>query len=171
MTDSLSVSFKYTREDILNVVIESLGFDIKRCWSILILMLLAIIASIYCILIKLYIFAGLLIFIALLFVPVYIVIAYLNLASALKILTDCVYTIEDNQLIAGSNLGFQYFNLKDIDKVVLTKPIIFIYVSKKNAYFIPIRAFNSSEKANKFITELQYGIEVAKKEEREIQNL
>ena len=53
----------------------------------------------------------------------------------------------------------------------MTKPILFIYVTKKNAYFIPIRAFNSNEKANKFITELNYGIEIAKKEANEIDKL
>ena len=115
--------------------------------------------------------AILFIVVAILFVPVYIFIAYLNLSSALRVLPDCVYTIEKNQLIAGSNLGFQYFDFKNIDRVVMTKPILFIYVTKKNAYFIPIRAFNSDEKANKFITALNYGIEVAKREIEEVDNL
>ncbi|MBR1907505.1 hypothetical protein IJ818_01035 [bacterium] len=171
MADSLSVSFQYTKEDILNVAIESLGFDIAKCWLILITAVIFFCLGVYFLWIKLYIAAIILIFAAILFVPIYIFIAYLNLSTALKVLTDCVYTIEKKQLIAGSNLGFQYFDLKDIDRVVLTKPVIFIYVTKKNAYFIPIRAFNSEEKANKFITELQYGIETAKKEAAEIENL
>ena len=171
MTDSLSVSFKYTKEDILNVVIESLGFDVKKCWGMLGIITCLIIFGIYFLWTKLFILATLFIVSAFMFVPVYLIIAYLNLASALKVLTDCVYTLEDNQLIAGSNLSFNYFNFKDIDRIVLTKPIIFIYVTKKNAYFIPVRAFSSEEKANKFITKLQYEIEVAKKEESEIEDL
>jgi len=171
MSDSLSVSFKYTREDILNVVIESLGFDIKKCWLMLLLIILLLLAGAYFLFTKLFIVSILFIVSAVLVVPVYIFIAYVNLASALKILTDCVYTLEDNQLIAGSNLGFNYFKFRDIDRIVMTKPILFIYVTKKNAYFIPIRAFSSEEKANKFITELQYGIEVAKKEDEEIRDL
>ena len=171
MADSLSVSFRYTKEDILNVVIESLGFDIKRCWLMLFGILLLLCVAGYFVLIKVYMVTILFVLFALAFVPVYIFIAYMNLSSALRVLTDCVYTIEKNQLIAGSNLGFQYFDFKDIDRVVMTKPILFIYVTKKNAYFIPIRAFNSNEKANKFITELNYGIEIAKKEANEIDKL
>ena len=171
MTDSLSVSFQYTREDILNVVVESLGFDVAKCWFMLLVIAFFVFTSLYFLFVKSFILSILFICAAIIIVPIYIVIAYLNLASALKVLTDCVYTIEQNQLIAGSNLGFQYFNFEDIDRIVMTKPILFIYVTKKNAYFIPIRAFNSEEKANKFITELQYGIEVAKKEETEIQEL
>lgn len=171
MSDSLSVSFKYTREDILNVVIESLGFDIKKCWLLLFSVLLLILTGVYFLFIKLFIVGILFILTAFCIVPAYIFIAYVNLASALKILTDCVYTLENNQLIAGSNLGFNYFKFRDIDRIVMTKPILFIYVTKKNAYFIPIRAFSSEEKANKFITELQYGIEVAKKEDEEIRDL
>lgn len=171
MTDSLSVSFKYTREDILNIVVESLGFDIKKSWSMLISIVFLLIFGIYFLFTKLYILAIVFVIIAIMLVPVYLIIAYLNLASALKVLTDCVYTLEDNQLIAGSNLGFHYFNFKDIDRIVLTKPVVFIYVSKKNAYFIPVRAFSSEEKANQFITKLQYEIEIAKKEETEIENL
>ena len=62
--------------------------------------------------VKTFILSILFICAAIIIVPIYIVIAYLNLASALKVLTDCVYTIEQNQLIAGSNLGFQYFNFE-----------------------------------------------------------
>lgn len=171
MADSLSVSFQYTREDILNVVIESLGFDLKKCWLMLLALVLLVSFAGYFLWIKLFMVAILFIVVAILFVPVYIFIAYLNLSSALRVLTDCVYTIEKNQLIAGSNLGFQYFDFKNIDRVVMTKPILFIYVTKKNAYFIPIRAFNSDEKANKFITALNYGIEVAKREIEEVDNL
>jgi len=171
MTDSFSVSFQYTKEDILNVTIESLGFDIAKCWLILIVSIGFFCLGGYFIWTKFYTIAIPFIFGAVLLAPAYIFIAYLNLYSALNVLTDCVYTLEKNQLIAGSNLGFQYFDYKDIDRIVLTKPIIFIYVTKKNAYFIPIRAFNSEDKANKFITELQYGIETAKKEEKEIENL
>ena len=162
---------KYTREDILNVVVESLSFDIAKCWIMLCIIIFTVILGIYFLLSKMFLIACLLIFTAIMIVPVYIIVAYLNLASALKVLTDCVYTIEQNQLIAGSNLDFHYFKFKDIDRIVMTKPILFIYVTKKNAYFIPIRAFSSEEKANKFITELQYGIEVAKKEETEVQDL
>lgn len=171
MSDSLSVSFRYTKEDILNVVIESLGFDVLRCWLLLLSIIFFVFAGVYCFWIKLHVLTIVFAFVAISIVPVYITIAYLSLALALKVLTDCVYTLEKNQLIAGSNLGFQYFKFNDIDRVVLTKPILFIYVTKKNAYFIPIRAFSTEEKANNFITELQYGIEVAKKEEEEIQNL
>lgn len=171
MADSLSVSFRYTKEDILNVVIESLGFDVKKCWLMFLTILILLGLGGYFIWINLYAVAIGVIAISLLFVPIYLCIAYLNLSSALKILTDCVYTIEKKQLIAGSNLGFQYFDFKNIDRVVMTKPVLFIYVTKKNAYFIPIRAFNSEEKANKFITELKYGIELAKKEAKEIEKL
>lgn len=171
MADSLSVSFKYTKEDILNVVIESLGFDVKRCWLMLLGILLLLVVAGYFVVIKVYMVTILFVLFALAFVPVYIFIAYLNLASALGVLTDCVYTIEKNQLIAGSNLGFQYFDFKNIDRIVLTKPILFVYVTKKNAYFIPIRAFSSEEKANKFITELKCGVEIAKKEADEVDKL
>ncbi len=171
MSDSLSVSFRYTKEDILNVVIETLGFDVLRCWLLLLLIIFFVFAGVYCFWIKLHVLTIVFAFVAISIVPVYITIAYLSLALVLKVLTDCVYTLEKNQLIAGSNLGFQYFKFSDIDRVIMTKPILFIYVTKKNAYFIPIRAFSSEEKANKFITELKYGIEVAKKEEEEIRDL
>ena len=54
MADSLSVSFRYTKEDILNVVIESLGFDIKRCWLMLFGILLLLCVAGYFVLIKVY---------------------------------------------------------------------------------------------------------------------
>ena len=171
MSDSLSVSFKYTREDVLNVVIESLGFDTAKCWLLFLFIILLVSVGIYFLITKLIIVGIMFIISALVVVPMYIFIAYVNLNSALKVLTDCVYTLENNQLIAGSNFGFQYFNFRDIDRIVLTKPVLFIYVTKRNAYFIPIRAFSSDEKANTFITKLQYEIEIAKKEDEEIRNL
>ena len=97
MADSLSVSFRYTKEDILNVVIESLGFDIKRCWLMLFGILLLLCVAGYFVLIKVYMVTILFVLFALAFVPVYIFIAYMNLSSALGVLTDCVYTIEKNQ--------------------------------------------------------------------------
>ena len=94
MADSLSVSFRYTKEDILNVVIESLGFDIKRCWLMLFGILLLLYVAGYFVLIKVYMVTILFVLFALAFVPVYIFIAYMNLSSALRVLkTSCVSLI------------------------------------------------------------------------------
>ena len=59
----------------------------------------------------------------------------------------------------------------DVDSQEVADQIEMYLEEEKNAYFIPIRAFNSNEKANKFITELNYGIEIAKKEANEIDKL
>ena len=76
MADSLSVSFRYTKEDILNVVIESLGFDIKRCWLMLFGILLLLCVAGYFVLIKVYIVTILFVLFALAFVPVTLSIWY-----------------------------------------------------------------------------------------------
>lgn len=155
MTNSHSVSFRYSKEDILNYVVETLALQKGKCFGILLLILALFVLAIAAFTVKFNIFGVLIIVIALLIVPVTIFLMFLNVLGTISHLTDCVFTVENNSLIIASNLGVEKYLVKDLFDIVATKTFILIYIYKKTAYGIPIRAFSDEEKASMFLNALK----------------
>lgn len=155
MTNSHTVSFRYSKEDVLNYVVETLGLARVKCtlMFLLIVTLLVLAIILYCMNLK--ILSVILLLVALFTVPATLFLMYLNVASTLSYLTDCVFTTEDDKLIIASNLGVETYLIKDLNNIVVTDTFILIYISKKVAFGVPIRAFSDRDKARAFISNLR----------------
>lgn len=68
-------------------------------------------------------------------------------------------TLTEDGIVNVSNFSESKTNWGTVENVVETKEHIFIYISAVMAYIIPIRAFQSINQKNEFISSLNYFID------------
>ncbi len=148
--EELTVSFQYTKQDIINFVLDSYSFEKVRCTLFLIFNLSAFIIGLIFLFSHKYHLAFLFIGISIVAFPIVLYASYRTACNSLKVITDVVCTIKDEGLSYMSNLGDNVIPYSDIYDVRVTEELIFVYVGKHSTFMIPKRAFKSLDKALDF---------------------
>lgn len=148
--DDLSVSFQYTKLDIINFVLDSYSFEKVRCTLFLIFNISAFIIGAIFLFIHKIPMGVLFIGISLIVFPLMLYASYITASKSLNSITNVVCTLKDEGMSFMSNFGDNIVEYKDICEVKVTEELIFIYVGKKSTLIIPKRAFKSLDKAIDF---------------------
>lgn len=152
--EKLTVSFQYTKQDIINFVLDSYSFEKVRCTLFLIFNISAFIIGIIFLLSNKIPFGVLFIGISIIAFPIILYASYITAKNSLKVITNVVCTLQEDGLSYMSNLGDNIVPYKDICDVKITEELIFIYVAKNSTFIIPKRAFKSLDKAINFAAAL-----------------
>lgn len=148
--EDLTVTFQYTKQDIINFVLDSYSFEKVRCTLFLIFNISSfIIGLIFLILNKIHL-GILFIGVSLVAFPIVLYASYITAKNSLKVITNVACTLKEDGLSYMSNLGDNVVSYKDICDVKVTEELIFVYVDKNSTFIIPKRAFKSLDKALDF---------------------
>ena len=148
--DDLSVSFQYTKQDIINFVLDSYSFEKVRCTLFLIFNISAFIIGVVFLLSHKFPMGVLFIGVSIIAFPIVLYASYITATNSLKVITNVVCTLQEDGLSYTSNLGDNIVPYKDICDVKVTEELIFVYVGKNSTFIIPKRAFKSLDKALDF---------------------
>ncbi|MBR2525107.1 YcxB family protein [bacterium] len=148
--DDLSVSFQYTKQDIINFVLDSYSFEKVRCTLFLIFNISAFIIGVVFLLSHKFPMGVLFIGVSIIAFPIVLYASYITATNSLKVITNVVCTLQEDGLSYMSNLGDNIVPYKDICDVKVTEELIFVYVGKNSTFIIPKRAFKSLDKALDF---------------------
>ena len=148
--DDLSVSFQYTKQDIINFVLDSYSFEKVRCTLFLIFNISAFIIGVVFLLSHKFPMGVLFIGVSIIAFPIVLYASYITPTNSLKVITNVVCTLQEDGLSYMSNLGDNIVPYKDICDVKVTEELIFVYVGKNSTFIIPKRAFKSLDKALDF---------------------
>lgn len=154
MANELTVSYQYTKQDIINFVLDSFSFEKIRCSLFLIMNLTAFAIGIVFLLLKNYPLCVLFIGFSIIAFPIILFLSFITASNALKIITNVVCTLKDDGINFISNLGDNLIPYKEIHDVKVTEELIFLYISKGSALMIPKRAFKNREKSIDFAAAL-----------------
>ena len=148
--EELTVSFGYTKDDVMNFVLDSFSFEKVRCTLFLIFNITSFVIG------TVFLFTGKIplgiIFIAISIgiFPIMLILSYITIYNSLKVLSSVVCTLKSDGVDFISNFGQELIEYKDIFDIKITNQLIFMYLDKKKALVIPKRAFNSKDKALDF---------------------
>ena len=148
--EELTVSFQYTKQDIINFVLDSYSFEKVRCTLFLIFNISAFTIGLIFLLSHKIPLGVLFIGVSIIAFPIVLYASYITAKNSLKIITNVVCTLKEEGLSYMSNLGDNIVPYKDICDVKVTEELIFVYVSKNSTFIIPKRAFKSLDKALDF---------------------
>lgn len=154
MTNEMTVSYQYTKQDIINFVLDSYSFEKIRCSLFLIMNLTAFTIGLVFLCLKNYPLCVLFIGFSLIAFPLILFLSFITASNSLKIITNVVCTLKDDGISFISNLGDNLIPYKDVHDVKVTEELIFLYISKGSALMIPKRAFKNKEKAIDFAAAL-----------------
>lgn len=148
--EELTVSFQYTKQDIINFVLDSYSFEKVRCTLFLIFNISAFIIGLVFLLSHKIPMGVFFIGISIVAFPIVLYASYITAKNSLKVITNVVCTLKEEGLSYMSNLGDNTVPYKDICDVKVTEELIFVYIDKSSTFIIPKRAFKSLDKALDF---------------------
>jgi len=148
--EELNVSFQYTKQDIINFVLDSYSFEKVRCTLFLIFNISAFTIGLVFLLSHKIPLGVLFIGVSIIAFPIVLYASYITAKNSLKVITNVVCTLKEDGLSYMSNLGDNIVPYKDICDVKVTEELIFVYVAKNSTFIIPKRAFKSLDKALDF---------------------
>ena len=152
--DELTVSFQYTKQDIINFVLDSYSFEKVRCTLFLIFNISAFVIGLIFLLTGKIPMGILFIGVSVIAFPIVLYASFLTAANSLKVITNVVCTLKEDGLSYMSNLGDNIVSYNDISDVKITEELIFVYLNKNSTFIIPKRAFKSIDKAIDFASVL-----------------
>ena len=150
----LTVSYQYTREDIMNFVLDTFSFEKVRCTLFLIFNLASFIIGVVFFCIHNIPLGCLFVAFSIMVFPLILFLTYITVRNSLRVLSSVVCTLKDDGVNFISNFGDTLIPFKDINDVKVTEALIFIYISKNSALVVPKRAFRDSTKAIDFAARL-----------------
>jgi len=152
--DELTVSFQYTKQDIINFVLDSYSFEKVRCTLFLIFNISAFVIGLIFLLTGKIPMGILFIGVSVIAFPIVLYASFLTASNSLKVITNVVCTLKEDGLSYMSNLGDNIVSYNDISDVKITEELIFVYLNKNSTFIIPKRAFKSIDKAIDFASVL-----------------
>ena len=152
--DELTVSFQYTKQDIINFVLDSYSFEKVRCTLFLIFNISAFVIGLIFLLTGKIPIGILFIGVSVIAFPIVLYASFLTASNSLKVITNVVCTLKEDGLSYMSNLGDNIVSYNDISDVKITEELIFVYLNKNSTFIIPKRAFKSVDKAIDFASAL-----------------
>ena len=150
----LTVSYQYTREDIMNFVLDTFSFERVRCTLFLIFNVASFIIGVVFFCMHNIPMGCLFVAFSIMVFPLILFLTYITVRNSLRVLSSVVCTLKDDGVNFISNFGDTLIPFKDINDVKVTEALIFIYISKNSALVVPKRAFKDSTKAIDFAAKL-----------------
>lgn len=148
--EELTVSYKYTKQDIINFVLDSYSFEKVRCTLLLIFNITAFVTGIIFLFMHQINLGLFFIGISLIVLPIMLYASITTAQKTLSQISDVVCTLKEDCLSFMTNIGDNIIQYHDICDIKVTEELIFVYVGKNSALIIPKRAFKSVDKALDF---------------------
>ena len=152
--NELTVQYSYTKQDVINFVLDTISFEKIRCTLFLIFNLTTLIIGIVFLFKHLFLLGVFFIAVSMLVFPLVLFLTYKLMERSICVITGVVCTLKDNGIDFITNLGDSLFEYKEIYDIKVTDELILVYISEKNAIVIPKRAFKTKEASYNFTAKL-----------------